>query len=100
MLQCGSQTKEYIRPASNNGVLTSATTTKQKQPGEQSKEERELALAECRKRCGIVPGQMAVLKDPSSLLDKVEQPWMKWTSEEKEKAFQEYRERAGIVPHK
>ena len=100
MLQCGPQTKEYIRPASINGGLTSATTTRQKQPGEQSKEERELALAECRKRCGIVPGQMAVLKDPSSLLDKVEQPWMKWTSEEKEKAFQEYRERAGIIPHK
>ena len=97
MLQCDSQKKENIRPASNIGALTSATTTKHKQPGEQSKEERELALAECRERCGIIPGQMAVLKDPSSQL--VEQPWMKWTTEEKEKAFQEYRERAGIIPH-
>ena len=88
MLQCGPQTKEYIRPASNNGGLTSATTAKQKQPGEQSKEERELALAECRKRCGIIPGQMPVLKDSSSQL--VEQPWMNWTPEEKEKAFDEW----------
>ena len=88
MLQCNSQTKEYIRPASNNGALISATTTKQKQPGEQSKEEREQALAECRKRCGIIPGQMAVLKDSSSQL--VEQPWMKWTPEEKKKAFDEW----------
>jgi len=47
-----------------------------------SKEDREQALAECRKRCGIIPGQMAVLKDPSSQL--VDQPWMKWTPEEKE----------------
>ncbi len=39
--------------------------------GEQSKEEIEQALAECRKRCGIIPGQMAVLKDPSSQLDRV-----------------------------
>ena len=46
----------------------------------------------------IIPGQMAVLKDPSSQL--VEQPWMKWTSEKKEKAFQEFRERTGIIPHK
>ena len=88
MLQCGSQTKEYICPASNNGGLTSATTTKQKQPGEQSKEEYEQALAECRKRCGIIPGQMAVPKDPTSQL--VEQPWMKWTPEEREKAFDEW----------
>ena len=87
-------------PEGNVTAQTSATKTKQRHPGEQSKEERELALAECRKRCGIVPGQMAILKDPSSLLDKVAQPWMKWTSEEKEKAFQEYRERAGIIPQK
>jgi hypothetical protein len=63
-----------------------------------AKEEREEALAECRKRCGIIPGQMTVLKDPSSQL--IEQPWMKWTSEEKEKAFDEYRKNAGIFPHK
>ncbi len=56
-------------------------------------------LADHRKRLGIVPGQMTVLKDPRSLLDKVEQPWIKLTPEEKEKAFQEYRERAGIIPH-
>jgi hypothetical protein len=66
--------------------------------GEQYKEEIEQALAECRKRCGIIPGQMTVLKVPSSPL--VEQPWMKWTPEEKEKALQEFRERAGIIPHK
>jgi hypothetical protein len=84
--------------ASKNGAQTSATTTKQKQPGEHSKEERELALAECRKRCGIIPGQMAVLKDPSS--QPVEQPWMKWTPEEKKKAFDDYRKNAGIIPHK
>jgi hypothetical protein len=35
------------------------------QQHELSKEEREQALAECRKRCGIIPGQMAVLKDNS-----------------------------------
>ncbi len=98
MLQCDSQRKESLRPASNNRALTSAVTNKQKQPGEQSKEERELALAECRKRCGIIPGQMVVLKDPSSQL--VEQPWMKWTTEEREKAFDEYRKNAGIIPHK
>ena len=72
-----------MRPAGIGGALTSATSTTQKQPGEMSKEDSEQALAECRKRCGIIPGQMAVLKDPSSLLDKVEQPWMKWTPEEK-----------------
>ncbi len=63
-----SQTKENIRPADNDAPLTSATKSKQRQPGGQSKEEVEQALAECRKRCGIVPGQMAVLKDPSSQL--------------------------------
>ena len=98
MPQCDSQTKESMRPAVNGGAQTSATKTERKQPGKQSKEEIEQALAECRKRCGIIPGQMAVPKDPSSQL--VEQPWMKWTSEEKEKAFQEFRERAGIIPHK
>jgi hypothetical protein len=77
--------------------LTPVTKTEQKQPGEQSKEEIEQALAECRKRCGIVSGQMTVLKDPSSQL--VEQPWMKWTPEEKKQAFDEYRKNAGIVPH-
>ena len=100
MPQCDSQTKEIMRPAVNGGALTSATKTKQKQTGEMSKEDREQALAECRKRCGIVPGQMKVLKDPSLLLDKVEQPWMKWTPEIKEKAFQKFRERAGIIPHR
>ena len=83
-----SQTKENIRPAAHDAPLIPAIKTKQKQPGEQSKEEIEQALAECRKRCGIIPGQMAVLKDPSSQL--VEQPWMKWTSEEREKAFDEW----------
>ncbi len=38
---------------------------------ELSKEDREQALAECRKRCGIIPGQMAVLKDPSPWLYQV-----------------------------
>ena len=85
MPQCDSQTKENMRPAVNGGALTSATKTKQRQPGEMSKEDREQALAECRKRCGIIPGQMPVLKDPSSQL--VDQPWMKWTPEEKEKAL-------------
>jgi hypothetical protein len=33
---------------------------------------------------------MAVLKDPTSQLDQVEQPWMKWTTEEREKAFDEW----------
>ena len=60
----------------------------------------ERLLAEHRKRLGIVPGQMAVLKDSSSQLDQVEQPWQKWTPEEKDKAFQEFRERAGITSHK
>jgi hypothetical protein len=53
-----------------------------------SKEEREQLLAEHRKRLGIIPGQMAVLKNNSSQLDQVEQQWMKWTIEEKEKAFE------------
>ncbi len=35
------------------------------QQHELSKEEREQALAECRKRCGIIPGQMVVLRDNS-----------------------------------
>jgi hypothetical protein len=100
MSHCDSQTKENIRPITNDTSPTPATKTERKQLGEQSKEEIEQALAECRKRCGIVPGQMAVLKDPSPQIDQVEQPWMKWTSEEKEKAFQEFRERAGIIPHK
>ena len=77
-----------ICPADNDAPLTAVTKTERKQPGEQSKEEREQALAECRKRCGIVPGQMAVLKDSSTQL--VEQPWMKWTPEEKKKAFDEW----------
>jgi hypothetical protein len=91
------QKKENIRPKAHGAPLTSVTKTERKQPGEQSKEEIEQALAECRKRCGIVPGQMAVLKDPSSQL--MEQPWMKWTPEEKKKAFDDYRKNAGIVPH-
>ena len=98
MSHSDSQKKESIRPKDHDAPLTSVTKTERKQPREQSKEEIEQALAECRKRCGIIPGQMAVPKDISSQL--VEQPWMKWTSEEKEKAFQEYRERAGIIPHK
>ena len=63
-----SQTKENIRPMAHDTPLTPVTKTEQKQPGEQSKEEIEQALEECRKRCGIVTGQMAVLKDPSSQL--------------------------------
>ena len=63
-----SQKKENIRPKAHDAPLTSTYKTERKQPGEQSKEEIEQALAECRKRCGIVPGQMAVLKDPRSLL--------------------------------
>ena len=82
--------KESIRPAAHDAPLTSVTKTERKQPGEQTKEEREEALAECRKRCGIIPGLMAVLKDPSSQIGQREQPWMKWTSEEKEKAFDEW----------
>ena len=70
----------------HDAPLTPVTKTER----EQSKEEIEQALAECRKRCGIIPGQMAVLKDPSSQLDRVEQPWMKWTPEEREKAFDEW----------
>ena len=70
-----SLTKESIRPAAHDAPLTSVTKTERKQPEEQSKEEIEQALAECRKRCGIVLGQMTVLKDPTSQLDQVEQPW-------------------------
>jgi hypothetical protein len=83
-----SQTKESIRSTAHDAHLTPVTKTERKQHGEESKEESEQALAECRKRCGIIPGQMAVLKDPSSQL--VEQPWMKWTPEEREKAFDEW----------
>ena len=90
MFHCDSQTKENIRPIPHDAPLASATKTQRRQPGEQTKEEREEALAECRKRCGIVPGQIAVLKDPTSQLDQVEQPWMNWTSEEREKAFDEW----------
>ena len=97
MPQCDSQAKGNIRPTGDDAALTSATKTKQRQPGEKSKEEVEQLLAEHRKKLGIIPGQMAALKDPSS--QPMEQPWMKWTTEEKEKAFQEYRERAGIIPH-
>ncbi len=89
-----------ICPADNDASRTFTTKTKQKQPGEKSKEEIEQLLAEHRKRLGIIPGQMAVLKDNSSWLDQVEQPWMKWTQEEKEKAFNEYRRNAGIIPHR
>ena len=90
MSHSDSQTKESIRPVNRDAPPTSTSKTERKQTGEQSKEEIEQALAECRKRCGIIPGQMAVLKDPSSQLDRVEQPWMKWTSEEREKAFDEW----------
>jgi hypothetical protein len=99
MFHCDSQTEENIRPTTHDAPLTPAAKTERRQPGEQTKEEREEALAECRKRCGIIPGQMAVLKDPTSQLDQVEQPWMKWTTEEKKQAFDEYRKNAGIVPH-
>ena len=92
-----SQTKENIRPITHGTSPTLATKSKQKPPEEKSKEEIEQALEECRKRCGIVPGQMAVLKNPSSQL--VEQPWMKWSPEEKKQAFDEYRKNAGIVPY-
>ena len=88
MSHSDSQKKESIRPAGNDAPLTSATKTKQRQPGEKSKEEVEQLLAEHRKRLGIITGQMAVLKDPSSQL--VDQPWMKWKPEEKEKAFDEW----------
>ena len=90
MSHSDSQKKESIRPAAHDSPLTSVTKTEREQPGKQSKEEIEQALAECRKRCGIVPGQMAVPKDPTSQLDQVEQPWMKWTTEEREKAFDEW----------
>ena len=90
MFHCDSQTKENLRPIPHDAPLASATKTERRQPGEQTKEEREEALAECRKRCGIIPGQMAVLKDPSPQIDQVQQPWMKWTPEEKEKAFDEW----------
>ena len=59
------QTKEDIRPITHDTSPTPATKSKQKPPEEKSKEDIEHALEECRKRCGIVPGQMAVLKDPS-----------------------------------
>ena len=58
-----------ICPADNDTPLTSTTKTKQRQPGEKSKEEIEQLLAEDRKKLGIIPGQMAVLKDNSSWLD-------------------------------
>ena len=43
-----------------------------------------------RKGLGIIPGQMAVLKDNSSQLDQLEQPWQKLTPEEKDLAFDEW----------
>ena len=88
MSHCDSQKKENICPVAHDAPSTPVTKTERKQPGEQTKEEIEQALAECRKRCGIIPGQMPVLKDPS--LQLVEQPWMKWTPEEKKKAFNEW----------
>jgi hypothetical protein len=97
MFHCDSQTKENVRPITHGTSPTPTTKSKQILPQEKSKEEIEQALEECRKRCGIVPGQMTVLKDPSSQL--VEQPWMKWTPGEKKQAFDEYRKNAGIVPH-
>ena len=97
MFHCDSQTKESTRPAAHNAPVTPDTKSKQRLPGEKSKAEIEQLLAEHRKRIGIIPGQMAVLRDPSSQL--VEQPWMKWTPEEKKQAFDEYRKYAGIVPH-
>jgi hypothetical protein len=90
MSHSDSQTKENIRPITHDTSPTPDTKSKQKLPEEKSKEEIEQALEECRKRCGIVPGQMAVLKDNSPWLDQVEQPWMNWTSEEREKAFDEW----------
>jgi hypothetical protein len=63
-----SQKKEVLRSIPHVAPPTPVTKTKQRESGEQSKEEIEQALEECRKRCGIVPGQMAVLKDPSSQL--------------------------------
>ena len=100
MFHGDSKMRESVRPTTHDASPTPATKSKQKLPEEKSKEEIEQALAECRKRCGVIPGQMAVLKDPSSQLDQVEQPWMKWTSEEREKAFDEYRKDAGIIPHR
>ncbi len=97
MSHSDTQKKENLRPITHGTSPTPATKSKHKLPEEKSKEEIEQALEECRKRCGIVPGQMAVLKDPSSQL--VEQPWMKWTPEEKKKAFDDYRKNAGIIPH-
>ena len=68
MSHSDSQTKENIRPITHVTSPTPATKSKQKPPEEKSKEEVEQILAEHRKRLGIVPGQMAVLKDPSSQL--------------------------------
>ncbi len=60
MLHCDSQKKESLLPTGKIAPVTSSTKTKQNKPGEQSKEEREQALAECRERCGIIPGKMTV----------------------------------------
>ena len=46
MSHSDSQKKENIRPKAHDAPLTSVTKTERKQPGEQSKEEIEQALAE------------------------------------------------------
>ena len=77
-----------ICPAGIDTSQTSATKTKQRQPGELSKEEREQALAECRERCGIIPGKMTVPRIRTA--PELEQEFQKWTPEERDKAFDEW----------
>ena len=72
MPHCDTLTRENLRFAGHDSDSHHVTKEYFNQQQELSKEEREQALAECRKRCGIVPGQIAVPKDPSSQL--VEQP--------------------------
>ena len=66
MFHCDSQTKESTHPAAHDAPVTPVTKSKQRPTGEKSKAEVEQLLAEHRKRIGIIPGQMADLKDPSS----------------------------------
>ena len=80
--------KENIRPAAHDASLTPVTKPEQRQPEEMSKEEREQALAECRERCGIIPGKMTVPRIRTA--PEPEQEWQKWTTEEREKAFDEW----------
>ncbi len=77
-----------ICPVDNDANLTRVPNSDNNQSGVLSKEDRDIALEECRKRCGIVPGKMTVPRLRTA--PEPEQEWQKWTSEEREKAFDEW----------